>query len=123
MAANKKCNSTPWLTTRRRTCPICKGDVVRSMSEYLPFDDTEEEAMDYGSTVDIESRNASSAPAGVSHLGGGEQSDHEQHTDEELGVDERNPSSFPQTAWRNISSLRIPFLNSDAWHQSRDRDR
>lgn len=28
---------TPWLTTRRRTCPICKGDVVRSLARHDRF--------------------------------------------------------------------------------------
>ncbi|KAJ6443967.1 RING-9 protein [Purpureocillium lavendulum] len=68
---------TPWLTTRRRTCPICKGDVVRSLAHgsrggprYEPYnedsdDDLSIEASGSGSserTPDLESGMLSPRP-------------------------------------------------------------
>jgi hypothetical protein len=37
---------TPWLVTRRRTCPICKGDVVRSMARQNGGAHTEDDEAD-----------------------------------------------------------------------------
>lgn len=115
-------SSTPWLTTRRRTCPICKGDVVRSMSQ-SNADDESHELDDAGRGHDSEAQ-AASAPVVISNASEDEMSDTERHAGDEIGL-LREHSSAPTSGWRTFASLSLSTLNGDsAWHRPRpDRNR
>ncbi|EDN08869.1 PA domain-containing protein [Histoplasma capsulatum] len=123
---------TPWLTTRRRTCPICKGDVVRSMGGPSSSDQTLEgpERMSEDLQARIaETRNDSpSAAVPISNVSGFINSDLERGDDSRVSLLNRAEAPNPQSSWRNLASLSISALNGDSvWHQSRsprsDRNR
>ncbi|KAL4819362.1 hypothetical protein BDW67DRAFT_141153 [Aspergillus spinulosporus] len=101
---------TPWLTTRRRTCPICKGDVVRSMSQSHPAEmRSEHDAVPH--------RGGSSAPVPINTMSEDGLADLERHVSSETGV-ERHASTPP--SWRNFAALSLSALSGDTiWHQGR----
>ncbi|KAL5343459.1 hypothetical protein BJX70DRAFT_354211 [Aspergillus crustosus] len=100
---------TPWLTTRRRTCPICKGDVVRSLSQN---DHSESHAED--ETVS----RASSAPVPINVLSDEEMADLERHVSSDTRLEQHTSSTPP--SWRNFAALSLSALSGDTiWHQGR----
>ncbi|KAL4872409.1 hypothetical protein BDV12DRAFT_143056 [Aspergillus spectabilis] len=100
---------TPWLTTRRRTCPICKGDVVRSMSQNHDSENRAEQETEMRGT---------SAPVPISGMSDEEMSDLERHVSSDPGL-ERHTSSTPPS-WRNFAALSLSALSGDTiWHQGR----
>lgn len=113
--------STPWLTTRRRTCPICKGDVVRSMSQNKAAEayESAEPMNEEEHHPDADSQHSSSsAPVPISGVSEDETSDLERHAGSETGLLEGQASSAPPS-WRNFAALSYSALSGDTiWHQA-----
>ncbi|KAI1771635.1 hypothetical protein F4818DRAFT_428460 [Hypoxylon cercidicola] len=101
---------TPWLITRRRTCPICKGDVVRSLARGMPSSPRYEPYQDDSDDDELVAQ-ASSSSSPDAPLGQANDSDVEQ------GVS----SPIQDESWVSTvrDSLRARFLS---WHRRAPED-
>lgn len=124
---------TPWLTTRRRTCPICKCDVVRSMapnfSSSMQFrtryaDDHGSHDNDFEAQATDTSIDSPSSAIPIPHS---VNSDLESGNDDMAAtlVNDQPEPSQQRRSWMDLASLSLSaFSGEAAWRQAQvDRNR
>ncbi|KAL8986957.1 MAG: hypothetical protein Q9177_003794 [Variospora cf. flavescens] len=122
---------TPWLTTRRRTCPICKGDVVRSMGR--PGHRSSNQPTQPGSVIEANgdelqvqaAETTNDSPTAAIPIPHGSE-DLERGDDMAATlVNDRPEASSSRRGWRGFASFSLSaFSGEAAWRQAQaDRDR